>query len=112
MHIKDIMSHPVVSCPAGSTLDQAARLMWEFDCGIIPVVGDDGSPTWRRPDGRQVEIAPEGVSVSSATSVGRAKRGRVGLARGRQFETRTDGDAISRAGSRRRDDATSSASRG
>jgi len=42
MHIKDIMSHPVVSCPAGSTLDQAARLMWEFDCGIIPVVNDDG----------------------------------------------------------------------
>lgn len=42
MHIKDIMSHPVVSCPAASTLDQAARLMWEFDCGIIPVVNDDG----------------------------------------------------------------------
>ena len=42
MQIKDIMSHPVVSCPADSTLDQAARLMWEFDCGIVPVIGDDG----------------------------------------------------------------------
>ena len=42
MQTKDIMSHPVVSCPADSTLDQAARLMWEFDCGIVPVIGDDG----------------------------------------------------------------------
>jgi len=42
MQIKDIMSHPVVTCPADSTLDQAARLMWEFDCGIVPVIGDDG----------------------------------------------------------------------
>jgi CBS domain-containing protein len=42
MHLKDVMSHPVVSCPIDSTLDQAARLMWEFDCGIIPVVNDQG----------------------------------------------------------------------
>ena len=42
MHVKDIMSHPVVTCPTSSTLDHAARLMWEFDCGVIPVVGDDG----------------------------------------------------------------------
>lgn len=42
MQIKQVMSHPVVTCPADSTLDQAARLMWEFDCGVIPVVGDDG----------------------------------------------------------------------
>jgi CBS domain-containing protein len=42
MQIQEVMSHPPVTCPAGSTLDQAARLMWEFDCGIIPVVNDDG----------------------------------------------------------------------
>lgn len=42
MQIKDLMSHPPVTCPANSTLDHAARLMWEFDCGIIPVVNDDG----------------------------------------------------------------------
>ena len=42
MHIKEIMSQPVVSCPTNSTLDHAARLMWEFDCGVIPVVDDDG----------------------------------------------------------------------
>jgi CBS domain-containing protein len=42
MKIKDIMSHPVVTCPTSDTLDNAARLMWEFDCGLIPVVNDDG----------------------------------------------------------------------
>jgi len=42
MRIKEIMSHPVVICPIGATLDAAARLMWEFDCGNIPVVNDDG----------------------------------------------------------------------
>jgi CBS domain-containing protein len=42
VQVKQIMSHPIVTCPVTSTLDHAARLMWEFDCGIVPVVGDDG----------------------------------------------------------------------
>ena len=42
MQIKEIMTQPVMTCPADSTLDHAARLMWEFDCGIIPVTGSDG----------------------------------------------------------------------
>ena len=42
MRIQDVMSHPPVTCPKSSTLDHAARLMWEFDCGVIPVVDDDG----------------------------------------------------------------------
>ena len=42
MRIKEIMSQPVVTCPADSTLDAAARLMWEYDCGAIPLVDHDG----------------------------------------------------------------------
>jgi len=42
MQIKDIMSHPPVIAPPSSTADEIARLMWEFDCGIVPIVGDDG----------------------------------------------------------------------
>ena len=42
MHLKELMTHPVVTCPADSTLDHAARLMWEFDCGVVPVLDDDG----------------------------------------------------------------------
>lgn len=42
MHIKEIMSHPVVTCPVDSTADIPARLMWEFDCGVIPLVNQEG----------------------------------------------------------------------
>jgi CBS domain-containing protein len=42
MHIKELMSHPVVTCSAGDHLDVPARLMWEYDCGLVPVVNDDG----------------------------------------------------------------------
>jgi CBS domain-containing protein len=42
MRIREIMSQPVVTCPNSATLNEAARLMWEFDCGVIPVLGDDG----------------------------------------------------------------------
>ena len=42
MKIKELMNHPAVTCPAGDTMENAARLMWEFDCGIIPLVNDDG----------------------------------------------------------------------
>jgi CBS domain-containing protein len=42
MHILEVMSHPVITCPVQAQLDQAARLMWEFDCGTIPVLDDDG----------------------------------------------------------------------
>jgi CBS domain-containing protein len=42
MHVKEIMSQPVITCPANATLEHAARLMWEFDCGIVPIVNDEG----------------------------------------------------------------------
>jgi CBS domain-containing protein len=42
MRIKEIMSKPAVTCPTSCTLNEAARLMWEFDCGVIPVVGENG----------------------------------------------------------------------
>lgn len=45
MHIKEIMSQPPVTCPVDYTLDVAARLMWEFDCGVIPIVDADGRLT-------------------------------------------------------------------
>ena len=42
MQIKDVMSHPPVTCQISSTLDHAARLMWEYDCGVVPVVDAEG----------------------------------------------------------------------
>ena len=42
MYLNEVMNQPVVVCPDNATLDDAARLMWEHDCGIIPVVDQDG----------------------------------------------------------------------
>jgi len=42
MRVSEIMSQPAVTCPVDAALDAGARLMWEFDCGLVLVVGDDG----------------------------------------------------------------------
>jgi CBS domain-containing protein len=42
MRIKDIMSQRVVVCSEQGTLNDAARLMWEHDCGVVPIVKEDG----------------------------------------------------------------------
>jgi CBS domain-containing protein len=42
MNIQQIMSKPAVTCRQNDTLNVAARLMWEHDCGVIPVTDDDG----------------------------------------------------------------------
>lgn len=42
MRVSDVMSQPAVTCPVDAALDAPARLMWEFDCGLVLLVGDDG----------------------------------------------------------------------
>jgi CBS domain-containing protein len=42
MQLHEVMSHPAVTCPVDCTADVPARLMWEFDCGVIPLVDQDG----------------------------------------------------------------------
>ena len=42
MNIQEIMSKPAVTCHSNDTLNTAARLMWEHDCGALPVVDDEG----------------------------------------------------------------------
>jgi CBS domain-containing protein len=41
MKVKDIMTTDVRTCAPDTTVAEAAHLMWEGDCGILPVV-DDG----------------------------------------------------------------------
>jgi CBS domain-containing protein len=38
MKVRDVMTSPVVCCGPSDSLDTAARLMWDHDCGIVPVV--------------------------------------------------------------------------
>jgi CBS domain-containing protein len=42
MHVSELMIHPVHTCPADAHLDVAARIMWDHDCGALPVVDNEG----------------------------------------------------------------------
>lgn len=42
MKVKDIMIHPVRSCGPETNLAAAAMMMWDSDCGVLPVVNFEG----------------------------------------------------------------------
>lgn len=42
MHVEEIMTTSVKSCGPDDSLDTAARIMWENDCGCVPVIDQDG----------------------------------------------------------------------
>ena len=44
MLVEQLMSRPVLCCRPDDTLATAAQLMWEHDCGFLPVVTDTGAP--------------------------------------------------------------------
>jgi CBS domain-containing protein len=45
MHVQDLMAHPAITCHVNDPLDLAAQRMWDHDCGVLPVVNDDGKVT-------------------------------------------------------------------
>jgi len=42
MNVADVMTRQVRTCAVGDSLNRAAQLMWESDCGAIPVVDYEG----------------------------------------------------------------------
>ena len=42
MKARELMTKDIWTCRAGDTLAEAARVMWENDCGVVPVPGTDG----------------------------------------------------------------------
>lgn len=42
--VADIMTRNIHTCSARDMLDRPARLMWEYDCGAIPVLDHRGQP--------------------------------------------------------------------
>src|SRR5271165_977811 len=40
MKVKDVMSHSVRTCFLSDNLTAAAQLMWEHDCGCVPVLNE------------------------------------------------------------------------
>lgn len=43
MRVDELMQKDVRTCRADDTMNEAARAMWESDCGFVPVVETDGS---------------------------------------------------------------------
>lgn len=43
--VRSVMTSDVVTCTAGDTLHRAAQIMWERDCGAVPVVDTAGRVT-------------------------------------------------------------------
>jgi CBS domain-containing protein len=41
MRVKELMSQPVRTCSVHESADRAASIMWDRDCGIVPVTDDD-----------------------------------------------------------------------
>jgi CBS domain-containing protein len=42
MKVQDVMTSYVKSCRYGTNLAEAAAMMWEHDCGTLPVLNDAG----------------------------------------------------------------------
>ena len=42
MKVEQVMSRNIKTCLSSDTLNRAAQLMWERDCGCLPVVDDEG----------------------------------------------------------------------
>ena len=40
--VRDVMQRDVATCHSWDTLNRAAQLMWEADCGAVPVVDEQG----------------------------------------------------------------------
>lgn len=43
MKVRDVMTHKVYSCRPDSNLGEAAKIMWDYDCGSVPVVNQNGT---------------------------------------------------------------------
>lgn len=43
MNVKEVMNREVRTIRMGERLDAAARVMWDHDCGIVPVVDGNGA---------------------------------------------------------------------
>jgi CBS domain-containing protein len=45
MRVQDVMNRAVASCRSGMNLASVTALMWEHNCGQLPVVDEDGKVT-------------------------------------------------------------------
>lgn len=44
MKVRHLMTSPAATCHPTDALSHAAQIMWECDCGAVPVIDADGKP--------------------------------------------------------------------
>jgi CBS domain-containing protein len=88
MKVQDIMTRNVKSCRPETNLAEAASILWETDCGSLPVVDDSGQAVGMITD-RDIAIAVSTKGrCASEISVGEVLSGRL-------FSTGLDDDVSS-----------------
>ena len=91
MRVEQLMSKDVSSCDAEDTLNRAAEILWERDCGAVPVVA-------RASQGRVVAVITDRDICMAAYTTGRPLAGlHVYDAMSRALHTCTPGDTVADA---------------
>jgi len=78
MKVKELMTKEPKTCTPDTTVAEAAQMMWEADCGILPVV-DDGELVG--------VVTDRDMYIALATQNARAARLRVGAVAGKDVVT-------------------------
>ena len=94
MKVKDVMTTDVRTCTPDTTVAEAAHLMWEGDCGILPVV-DEGELIG--------VVTDRDMYIALATQNARASHVRVGAIATRSVVTCVPEDDIEDALTRMKD---------
>ncbi len=88
MKVKELMTTDLKTCTPDTTVAEAAQLMWEGDCGILPVV-DDGELVG--------VVTDRDMYIALATQNTRASRLRVGAVATKKVATCTPEDDVQAA---------------
>jgi CBS domain-containing protein len=88
MKVKDLMTTDVKTCSPDTTVAEAAHLMWEGDCGILPVV-DDGELVG--------VVTDRDMYIALATQNERASRLKVGAVATKKLATCAPEDDVQAA---------------
>ena len=89
MKVEQVMNRNVKTCLANDTLNRAAQLMWENDCGCVPVVDDDGRAVGM--------ITDRDVCMAAYTQGGMLSHLRVGSAMAREVRSCRPMDTVAEA---------------
>ena len=89
MKVEQVMNRDVKTCRSNDTLNRAAQLMWENDCGCVPIVDDDGRAVGM--------VTDRDVCMAAYTQDGLLSRLHVGSAMAREVRSCRPTDTVAEA---------------